>query len=110
LKKNDEKIFFNLGLFFGAGMNNTRETLDKTISDVKKMHLTRLFITKQVSCCTVSKAHKCVENALKWQKNERFLKKFLVNQFHVSRRSKRAIHELFPSWIKLNFSSHQQHH
>jgi hypothetical protein len=37
LKKNDEKIFFDFRLFSGAGMNNTRETLVKTISDVKKM-------------------------------------------------------------------------
>jgi hypothetical protein len=37
LKKNDEKIFFNFRLFSVAGMNNTRETLVKTISDVKKM-------------------------------------------------------------------------
>jgi hypothetical protein len=37
-EKNDEKIFFNLSLFFSAGMNNTREKHVKTISDVKKMH------------------------------------------------------------------------
>jgi hypothetical protein len=37
LKKNDEKIFFNLRLYSDAGMNNTRETLVKTISDVKEM-------------------------------------------------------------------------
>jgi hypothetical protein len=36
-EKNDEKIFFNFRLFSDAGMNNTQETLDKTISDVKKM-------------------------------------------------------------------------
>jgi hypothetical protein len=35
--KNDEKIIFNLRLFSGAGMNNTREKPFKTISDVKKM-------------------------------------------------------------------------
>jgi hypothetical protein len=55
LKKNDEKIFFNFRLFSGAGMINTQETLDKTISDVKKMLLTRYFITKQVNCCMVLK-------------------------------------------------------
>jgi hypothetical protein len=38
LKKNDEKIFFDFMLFSGAGMINTQETLDKTISDVKKMN------------------------------------------------------------------------
>jgi hypothetical protein len=37
LKKIDEKIFFNLRLFSDAGVNKTRETLVKTISDVKKM-------------------------------------------------------------------------
>jgi hypothetical protein len=47
--KIDEKIFFNLWLFSDADMNNTRETLVKTISDVKKMLKTRLFITKQKS-------------------------------------------------------------
>jgi hypothetical protein len=38
LKKTDEKIFFNLRLFFGAGMNKTQEKPVKTISDVKKMN------------------------------------------------------------------------
>jgi hypothetical protein len=42
--KIDEKIFFDFRLFSDAGMNNTQETLDKTISDVKEMHLTQLFI------------------------------------------------------------------
>jgi hypothetical protein len=54
--KNDGKIFFNLRLFSGAGMNNTRETPVKTLSDVKKMLLTRFFITKQVNCCMVLKS------------------------------------------------------
>jgi hypothetical protein len=49
--KKDEKIFFNFRLFSVAGMNNTQETLVKTISDVKMMLLTRFFITKQVNCC-----------------------------------------------------------
>jgi hypothetical protein len=35
--KNDEKIFFNLRLFSGAGMNNTQEKPVKTLSDVKKV-------------------------------------------------------------------------
>jgi hypothetical protein len=35
--KIDEKIFFDFRLFFDAGMNNTRETPVKTISDVKKV-------------------------------------------------------------------------
>jgi hypothetical protein len=55
LKKNDEKIFLNFRLFFDASMNNTQEKLVKTISDVKKMLLTRFFITKPVSCCMVLK-------------------------------------------------------
>jgi hypothetical protein len=38
LKKNDEKIFFNLRLFSGASMNKTQEKRVKTISDAKKMH------------------------------------------------------------------------
>jgi hypothetical protein len=54
-EKNDEKIFFNFRLFSDAGMSNTRETPVKTISDVKKMLLTRFFITKQVNCCMVLK-------------------------------------------------------
>jgi hypothetical protein len=53
--KHDEKIFFDLRLFSDAGMNNMQETSVKTISDVKKMLQTRLFITKQVSCCMVLK-------------------------------------------------------
>jgi hypothetical protein len=55
LKKNDGKIFFNFRLFSDAGVNNMREKPVKTISDVKKMLLTRLFITKQVNCCMVLK-------------------------------------------------------
>jgi hypothetical protein len=39
----------------GRGVNNTQETLVKTMSDVKKMLWTRFFITKQVSCCMVLK-------------------------------------------------------
>jgi hypothetical protein len=44
--KNDGKIFFDFRLFSGAGMNNTQETLVKTMSEVKKMLLTRLFTIK----------------------------------------------------------------
>jgi hypothetical protein len=54
-------------------MNNTRETLVKTISDVKKMHLTRLFITKQVSCCMVLKS---LSDAILIIKNVFFSKTF----------------------------------
>jgi hypothetical protein len=35
--KNHEKIFFDLRLFSGAGMNKTREKPVKTMFDVKKM-------------------------------------------------------------------------
>jgi hypothetical protein len=55
LKKNDEKIFFDFRLFSDAGMNNTQETLVKTISNVKKMLQTRFIIIKQISCCMVLK-------------------------------------------------------
>jgi hypothetical protein len=49
-------IFISLfRLFSGAGMNNTQETPVQTISGVKKMLLTRFFITKQVNCCMVLK-------------------------------------------------------
>jgi hypothetical protein len=44
--KNYEKIFLNFRLFSDAGMNNMQETLVKTISDVKEMHLTQCLITK----------------------------------------------------------------
>jgi hypothetical protein len=56
LKKNDEKIFFNFLLFSGASMNKTREKPVKTMSGMKEMHLTRLYITKRVSCCMVLKS------------------------------------------------------
>jgi hypothetical protein len=42
--KNDEKIFFDFRLFSSAGMNNMQEKPVKTISDMKKMLQTRLFI------------------------------------------------------------------
>jgi hypothetical protein len=36
--KIDEKNIINFSLFSGAGMNNTREKHNKTMSDVKKVH------------------------------------------------------------------------
>jgi hypothetical protein len=73
LKKNDGKIFFNFRLFSDADMNNTQETLVKTICDVKKMHQTRFFITKQVSCCMVLK---WLSDAILIMKNALFFKTF----------------------------------
>jgi hypothetical protein len=70
-EKNVEKIFFNFRLFSGAGMNNMQETPVKTISDVKKMHLTRFYwracqymALKQVGEMQVSDANLIVNNAL----------------------------------------------
>jgi hypothetical protein len=48
LKKIDEKIFFNLRLFFGAGLINMLERINKTISDVKKFDVSHFLNENEI--------------------------------------------------------------
>jgi hypothetical protein len=81
--KNDEKIFFDFWLFSSADVNNTREKLFKTISDVKKMHLTRFFDGIKISCCMALNGFRLhFENAIQTQS---FDEKLLVRTISVLR-------------------------